>query len=171
MKKIGIAERDSVPFQTLKRVGIADTMFARGDMGALAEKTIQESDYDVEIIRYTVPGVKDLPVACKKLFDEQKCDIVLAFGMPGSAQVDKTCSHEASLGIGQVQLMTNKHILEVFVHEDETETVEELAQVMHNRTVKHTMNALYLLFTPEELRKKAGTGERQGFENAKSFKL
>ena len=155
----------------MKRIGIADTMFARADMGSLAEKTIKESDYDIEIVRYTVPGVKDLPVACKKLFDEQKCDIVIALGMSGSAKVDKTCTHEASLGIGKVQLMTNKHILEVFVHEDETETDEELAKVMHNRTVKHTMNALHLLFNPEELRKKAGSGERQGFANAKSFEL
>ena len=146
-------------------------MFARADMGSLAEKTIKESDYDAEIVRYTVPGVKDLPVACKKLFDEQKCDIVIALGMSGPEKVDKTCTHEASLGIGKVQLMTNKHILEVFVHEDETETDNELAKVMHNRTVKHTMNALHLLFNPEELRKKAGTGERQGFANAKSFKL
>jgi len=169
--KSDYAKGDGVKKSNLKKIGIADTMFARGDMGTLAEQTIKDSDYDVEIVRYTVPGVKDLPVACKKLFDEQNCDIVLAFGMPGSAAVDKMCSHEASLGIGQVQLMTNKHILEVFVHEDETETDTELAKVMHNRTVKHTMNALYLLFNPEEIRKKAGTGERQGFANAKSFKL
>ena len=146
-------------------------MFARADMGKLAEKTIKESTFPVQIERYTVPGVKDLPVACKKLLEEKNCDIAIALGMPGKMQIDKQCAHEASLGIIQAQLLTNKHIIEVFVHEDEGKDDRELAEIMRNRTVKHSMNALQLLFRPEELRKKAGTGQRQGKENAKAFEL
>ncbi|MEK6973476.1 MAG: riboflavin synthase [archaeon] len=155
----------------MKKIGIADTMFARADMGKLAEKTIKESTFPVQIERYTVPGVKDLPVACKKLLEEKNCDIAIALGMPGKMQIDKQCAHEASLGIIQAQLLTNKHIIEVFVHEDEGKDDRELAEIMRNRTVKHSMNALQLLFRPEELRKKAGTGQRQGKENAKAFEL
>lgn len=155
----------------MKKIGIADTMFARADMGKLAEGVIKESTFPVHIERYTVPGIKDLPVACKKLLEEKKCDIVIALGMPGKENIDKQCAHEASLGIIQAQLLTNKHIIEVFVHEDEGKNDRELAEIMRNRTIKHTINALHLLFRPEELRKKAGTGERQGKENAKQLKL
>lgn len=155
----------------MKRIGIADTMFARADMGFLAERVIKESTFPVQIERYTVPGIKDLPVACKKLFEEKNCDIIIALGMPGKMQIDKQCAQEASLGIIQAQLLTNKHVIEVFVHEDEGKNDEELSEIMRNRTIKHAMNALQLLFRPEELRKKAGSGERQGKQNAKSFEL
>ena len=155
----------------MKKIGIADTMFARADMGRLAEKTIKESTFSVLVERYTVPGVKDLPVACKKLFEENDCDIVIALGMPGKMPIDKQCAHEASLGIINAQLLANKHIIEVFVHEDEAQNDKELAEIMRNRTIKHSINALHLLFRPEELRKKAGYGERQGKENAKAFEL
>ena len=37
----------------------------------------------IKLERYTVPGVKDLPVACKKLLEENNCDICMALGMPG----------------------------------------------------------------------------------------
>lgn len=153
----------------MKKIGIADTMFARANMGKLAEKTIKESTFPAKIERYTVPGVKDLPVACKKLLEEKECDIVIALGMPGKMQIDKQCAHEASLGIIHAQLLTNKHIIEVFVHEDEGKDDKELAEIMKNRTIKHAQNALHLLFRPEELRKKAGSGERQGKENAKAL--
>ena len=155
----------------MKKIGIADTMFARADMGSLAIKTIKNSRKEVEIKRYTVPGIKDLPVACKKLFEEEKCDIVIALGMAGSKPIDKTCAHEASLGLSHVQLLANRHILEVFVHEDEAQNDAELASIMRDRTIKHAQNALDLLFNPESLEKKAGTGQRQGSKNAASFEL
>ena len=59
------------------KIGIADTTFARVDMAGLAIGIIKKNS-DAEIIRYTVPGIKDLPVACKKLFEENKCDIIIA---------------------------------------------------------------------------------------------
>ena len=53
----------------------------------------------------------------------------MALGMPGPMQKDKMCAHEASTGLITAQLMTNKHILEVFVHEDEEEDPVELAKL------------------------------------------
>ncbi|MBW2999782.1 6,7-dimethyl-8-ribityllumazine synthase, partial [Candidatus Woesearchaeota archaeon] len=67
----------------MKKIGIADTTFAVVDMGNIVEKTLKDNADSVKTIRYTVPGVKDLPVACKRLFEEDSCDIVLALGMPG----------------------------------------------------------------------------------------
>jgi len=163
-------------------IGIADTMFARGDMGSLAEKTIRDnitaittkddnsSEADYRIVRYTVPGVKDLPVACKKLFTESSCDIVLACGYVGAEPVDKVCGHEASAGIQAVQLSEGKHIIEVFVHEDEG-TDRKLTTIMHNRVVKHALNVLELLKGQTTLQQKAGTGERQGWNNASRLNI
>ena len=149
----------------MKRIGIADTTFARYDMASTAIKELQSNHTGFKIIRYTVPGIKDLPVACKKLFEEQNCDIVMALGMPGSQPIDKTCAHEASLGFIQVQIMCNKHIIEVFVHEDEAEDEKELAWLAEQRTKEHALNVLDLLFNPDKLVKNAGRGLRQGYED------
>ena len=148
------------------KVGIVDTMFSRVDMGAMAVDEIKKNFPDVEIIRRTVPGVKDLPVASKKLIEDEGCDIVIALGMPGREPVDKTCAHEASQGIIQAQLMTNTHILEVFVHMDEVSDDRSLVELAVKRTREHARNAYLLLFRPEDLVKEAGTGQRQGFEDA-----
>ena len=137
-------------------------MFARIDMFKVAKKSIEDSMEEIKIERYTVPGVKDLPIATKKLLEEHSCDIALALGMPGDKPIDKTCAHEASQGIINAQLMTNKHILEVFVHLDEGKNEKELLEITKNRTYDHTMNAIALLKGKEELSKKAGKGIRQG---------
>lgn len=147
------------------KVGIADTTFARYDMAKVAIRELKNGA-SVQISRYTVPGVKDLPVAAKKLIDEGECDIVMALGMPGAAEKDKTCAHEASLGLITAQLMTNKHIIEVFVHEDEATDEAALAWLAEQRTAEHAKNVLDLLYRPERLTQKAGTGQRQGFEDA-----
>lgn len=157
--------------RVVKKIGVVDTMFARADMGSLAVKTLMECNEPVEIIRRTVPGIKDLPVECKILLQEKKCDIVIALGMAGKMPIDKQCTHEASLGIQTAKLLTNKHIIEVFVHEDEASSDAELAKIMRNRTVKHAINAINLLFHPEILEKNAGKGLRQGKENATWFEL
>ena len=154
----------------MKKIGIADTTFARFDMGTSAIDELKSNDTGFKIIRYTVPGVKDLPVACKKLFEEQNCDIVMALGMPGSKPIDKQCSHEASTALIQTQLLTNKHILEVFVHEDEGKDDRELAWLADRRSREHALNALDLIFRPEKLAKKAGKGLREGFEDAGPLK-
>jgi len=150
---------------SMKRIGIADTTFARVDMARAAVSTIKK-EASVEIVRYTVPGIKDLPVAAKRLLEEDRCDIVIALGMPGSAEKDKMCAHEASNGLIMAQLMTNKHILEVFVHEDEAQDEKTLAWLAEKRTAEHALNALHLLFNPAMLTRLAGTGQRQGYEDA-----
>ncbi|MHA1579018.1 MAG: riboflavin synthase [Candidatus Freyarchaeota archaeon] len=152
------------------KLGIADTTFARYDMARVAIREIEENTSKVNIVRYTVPGVKDLPVAAKKLVEEHGCEIVLAFGMPGPEPIDKQCAHEASLGIIGVQLLTNKHVIECFVHEDEAETVEELAAMCEDRARKHARNALRLLFDREWLTRHAGQGLRQGHPDAGPLK-
>lgn len=149
----------------MRRVGIVDTTFARYDMARAAIGVIKKSS-SVEIVRYTVPGVKDLPVAAKRLLEQEKCDIVMALGMPGAEPIDKVCAHEASQGLILVQLMTNKHIIEVFVHEDEADDAGKLAALARRRAEEHALNVVRLLFRPEELTKMAGTGQRQGYEDA-----
>ena len=91
--------------------------------------------------------------------------------MPGKMPIDQQCAHEASLGIQWAQLMTNKHVLEVFVHEGEGKNDQDLAEVMRNRTIKHAVNAVKLLTDPGWLRERAGTGQRQGRANARPLKL
>ena len=152
------------------KIGIADTTFARVDMAEFAINVIRKNS-NAGVIRYTVPGIKDLPVACKKLFEEDKCNIVMALGMVGAEKIDKQCSHEASLGIQQVQLMTNKHILEVFVHMDEAKDEKDLYKLTKNRTEKHALNALELLKGKTALQKFAGAGRRQGREDAGPVKI
>lgn len=152
------------------KIGIADTTFARVDMAKFAIEVVKKKS-DVQIERYTVPGFKDLPVACKKLIEEEKCDIVIALGMAGSKPIDKQCAHEASLGLQQAQLMTNKHILEVFAHMDEAKTEKEIYKIAKNRAEKHALNALALLKGKTELTKSAGSGLRQGKENEGPIKV
>jgi len=144
------------------KIGVVDTTFARYDMARSAINEINKY-VSVKIERYTVPGVKDLPVAAKKLLEEKNCDLVLALGMPGPKPIDKQCAHEASLGLIFTQLMTNKHILEVFVHEDEARNEVELAKLADMRSREHAINAVKLLFEPEKLIKEAGKGEREGY--------
>jgi len=150
----------------MKIIGIADTTFARYDMAIAAIDELKSNITDFKIIRYTVPGIKDLPVACKKLFEEKNCDIVMALGMPGSKPIDKQCSHEASMGLIQTQLICNKHIIEVFVHEDESDNTKELSWHADKRAREHAINVIDLLFKPEKLIKKAGKGLREGFQDA-----
>jgi riboflavin synthase len=154
----------------MKRIGVVDTTFARYDMAKSAINEIKSNDTGFKIIRYTVPGIKDLPVACKKLFEEQDCDIIMALGMPGPKPIDKQCAHEASLGLLHTQLICNKHILEVFVHEDEAKDEKELAWLTDRRAREHALNAFDLLFHPEKLTKQAGKGLREGFEDAGSLR-
>lgn len=149
----------------MKRIGVADTTFARVDMGGFAIDELKRTGTGFKVERYTVPGVKDLPVAAKRLLEERDCDIVVALGMPGAQEIDKICAHEASTGLIQVQLLTNKHVVEVFVHEDEAKSEKELTWLAERRAREHAVNAYDLLFRPERLEKNAGRGLRQGLED------
>lgn len=146
-------------------VGICDTTFARFNMGAAAIDELKKNVVGIKIIRSTVPGVKDLPVASKKLIEEKGCEIVMALGMPGPQEKDKMCAHEASTGLIRAQLMTNKHILEVFVHEDEEEDPKKLKILAETRAREHAQNLIKMLFKPEQLQKEAGMGVREGKPN------
>jgi len=146
------------------KIGIADTTFARVNMGKFAIDELKKHG-SVVIERYTVPGVKDLPVACKKLFEEYRCDICMALGMPGGKEKDRMCAHEASTGLIQCQLMTNRHIIEVFVHEDEATDDRELAWLAEQRAREHAVNVIKLM-RPGALEREAGSGQRQGFSDA-----
>ena len=143
------------------KIGIADTTFARVNMADFAIEVINKNS-EHEIERYTVPGFKDLPVACLRLFEDYNCDIVMAFGMAGAAPIDKQCAHEASTGIISAQIQTNKHILEVFIHMDEAKNDKDLFRITKDRVTKHALNVIALLNGREGLQKRAGTGRRQG---------
>lgn len=149
-----------------KCVGIVDTTFARFNMGEAAVDELRKIGSELEVVRRTVPGIKDLAVECKILFEEEDCDLVVACGMVGAAPIDKQCAHEASLAIQWAMLATNRHVLEVFVHEDEAKDERELAWLMERRTREHAVNAHWMLVEPEQLRMKAGMGLRQGFDDA-----
>ncbi len=144
----------------MRRVGIVDTTFARYDMAHAAVDELKQL-CSVKFARRTVPGIKDLPAEVKRLLEEG-CDLVMAFGMPGAAPIDKQCAHEASLGLIWAQLLTNKHVIEVFVFEDEAPSEKELAELADKRGREHARNVYRLLFKPEELTKLAGTGQREG---------
>jgi riboflavin synthase len=116
----------------------------------------------VEPVRYTVPGFKDLPVACKILLERRRCDAVIALGMAGRAPIDELCAHEASQGLQQVQLATNKHVIECFVHTPEARDEADLASLMDARAREHAENVYYLLAEPSRLQDAAGQGLRQG---------
>lgn len=145
-------------------VGLVDTTFARYDMASEAKDKL-ENLCSVGIKHKTVPGIKDLPVAALNLL-RNDCDIVMAFGMPGPEPIDKQCAHQASTGLIKAQLMTGKHIIEVFVYEDEAADENELAELAKNRAREHAENIYRLLFKKDELRKMAGTGQREGGPDA-----
>ena len=148
------------------KVGIADTTFSKIDLAPFAMDEITQLISNVKFSRYTVPGVKDLPVAAKVLIEKMGCNIVLALGMPGPAPIDKQCAHEASLGLIWTQLLTNKHVIEAFTHEDEASDEKELYEIAVDRTRKHAQNLVKLILKPEELTKDAGVGKRQGHPDA-----
>ena len=150
-------------------IGVVDTMFARHDMGADALEELASCPGHGEtfnVLRRTVPGFKDLAVAAKLMIERDGASIVIACGMPGSADIDKVCAHEASQGLMQAQLRTSTPILEVFVYEDEADDDATLAMVFENRTKGHARNAYWLLFEPDQLVARAGRGIRQGFGDA-----
>ena len=148
-----------------KRIGICSTTFSRFDMASAAINQIKQQVTGVKFIESYVPGVKDLPVAAKKLIEEENCDIVMAFGMPGGEKIDKLCAHEASTGLIQAQLMTNTHILEVFVHEDEGFSDKDLKELAYNRATQHADNLVKMMFKPDGLKSEIGKGIREGREN------
>jgi riboflavin synthase len=64
------------------------------------------------------------------------------------------------------KLNLNKHIIEVFVHEDEGKDEADLLAIFEDRTRKHAVNAVLLASNPAALSKFAGQGKRQGRKDA-----
>ena len=150
----------------MKWIGVVDTMFARVDMGGIALETLKaKQDFGVrfDVTRRTVPGFKDLAVAAKRMIQLDGCEIVVALGMPGAAELDRACAHEASLGIMLAQVLTGVPILEVFVHEVEGQGDDaRLVAICRDRCAEHAKNAHDMLFDPASLVARAGQGVRQG---------
>lgn len=145
-------------------IAVVDTTFARVDMGAIALQQLRKHS-GVQVMRSTVPGIKDLAVECKRLL-EKGAEACIALGWVGGAEIDRQCAHEASIGIQHAKLLTNKHILEVFVFEFEAEDPSKLRKLAENRARKHAENAYLLLADPASFSENAGKGLRQGKEDA-----
>ncbi|MGM0510920.1 MAG: riboflavin synthase [Thermoplasmatota archaeon] len=146
----------------MKKIGVADTTFARYDMYSSVVDQLEKTGTGFTTERYTVPGIKDLAIASQKLINNG-CDLVIALGMPGPEPIDKQCADQASRSLLDVELKHDTHILEVFVHEDEADTDKELAELADNRAREHAINAYDLLFRPQRLQEMAGKGEREGY--------
>jgi riboflavin synthase len=150
----------------VKKIGVVDTTFARVDMASYAVRALQGRGTGFKIVRRTVPGIKDLPVACRRLFSEEGVDLCLVLGMPGKAEYDKTCAHEASMGLLFTGVLEAKPILECFVFEGEARDDRELETLARRRAEEHALNAYAMVFRPQELARRAGAGLRQGFADA-----
>ncbi len=148
-----------------KCVGVADTTFARVDMGSLAVEVLERKLPGWRIVRHTVPGIKDLPGAAKRLFN-MGCDGVITLGWVGRREADKLSYLAASVGLILVEILEGKPLIDVTVHEDEAEDPAELRRIAEDRVRKHALNlALLLREGPEALVKYAGKGLRQGYED------
>jgi riboflavin synthase len=150
----------------VKRIGVADTTFARVDMARYAIRTLQEQGTGFRVLKRTVPGIKDLPVACRQLFRDERADLCLALGMPGPAELDKASAEVASMGLMMAGVLEGRPIVECFVHEKEASSPVELETLARRRAEEHAINAYTLLFRPQELARRAGEGLRQGFRDA-----
>ncbi len=145
------------------KICIVDTTFARVDMARYAIEVLQQLIPDAIIVRRTVPGIKDVPVAIKKLIAEEDCDAGMVFGWVGRSLTDKISYAVYSLGIQLVQLEYSRHVIDVTVHEDESDDENKLYEIAVDRARKHAENLYYLLKRPEKLTEWAGTGRRQGY--------
>ncbi|MFZ8848652.1 MAG: riboflavin synthase [Thermoproteota archaeon] len=150
-------------------IGVIDTTFARVDMAKVAIEVVTQHLPRAKIIRYTVPGIKDVVVACKKVLEE--ADIAISFGWVGRSLIDKYSYLAASIGLTLVQILTGKHVIDVTVHEDEADSEEELYKIAVNRAQKHALNLVILLTKGGEgLLPYAGMGLRQGYPDVGPIK-
>lgn len=150
------------PAEGTKCVGVIDTTFARVDMGSIAENVLREQLPEYRVMRYTVPGIKDIPGAARRLID-MGCEGVITLGWVGPSQVDKFSYLAMSVGLIVLSVLTGKIIIDVTVHEDEASTPSELKEIAINRARAHAENLAKLLRGgPEALRPLAGKGVRQG---------
>ncbi len=149
-----------------KCVGVADTTFARVDMAKYVIEELERLLPGYAIERHTVPGVKDLPGAAKRLVD-MGCEAVITLGWVGAQEVDKLSYLASSIGLIMVELLTGAIVLDVTVHEDEADSEERLAIIAEDRARKHARNLAYMVKEgPRALTRWAGQGLRQGGPDA-----
>jgi len=153
----------------MANIVVIDTTFSTVNMGSIICDQINSSDLisDIKLERYTVPGFKDLAAVARRSIDSG-ADIVLATAMPGPEAIDESCAKDASFGLQMVQALTGVSVLEVFVHMSEVlnadRSIDEakLIDLCENRCREHADNALRMVFTPESMVDRAGSGRRQG---------
>ncbi len=148
----------------MTKIGVVDTTFSRIDMASIAIRVIQKYLPAARIVRYTVPGIKDIPVAARNLLLEEGCEAVITLGWVGPKQVDKYSYLAMSIGLIMLQVMTGRHVIDVTVHEDEAETPEQLRRIAVDRVEKHALNLVRLVKEGRTaLTRYAGKGLRQGY--------
>lgn len=146
-----------------RNVGIVDTTFARVDMAKFALNELRKHLPAANVERTTVPGIKDIPGAVKRIIEEKECQGVITFGWVGAEKVDKYSYLATSTALMWLELTTSAIIVDVTIHEDEAEKEKELYKIAEDRSRKHTRNLVLLLTDPEKLTKLAGKGKRQGY--------
>ncbi len=151
------------PTLTRLKICVIDTTFSRVNMGEIAVNELRKLIPSAEIIRITVPGIKDLPGAAKRLITRENCDGVITLGWVGKREADKFSYLSMSIGLIMVEILTEKILIDVTVHEDESEDPRELYNIAVDRVKKHCKNLVDLLVNPSELVKNAGKGKRQGY--------
>lgn len=150
------------PAGETKCVGVIDTTFSRVDMGSVAESVLRDLLPEYRVLRYTVPGIKDIPGAARRLID-MGCEGLITLGWVGPAEVDKLSYLAMSVGLITLSVLTGKVIVDVTVHEDEASDPKELKEIAVNRARAHAENLVKLLKGGlDALRPLAGQGIRQG---------
>lgn len=92
--------------------------------------------------------------------------------MLGPEPIDESCARDASLGLQTVQALTGVAVLEVFVHmtearqTDGTVDVDHLVEICRRRCDGHAENAVRMVLDPAAMTRRAGTGRRQGADDA-----
>jgi riboflavin synthase len=153
-----------------KCVAVIDTTFARVNMGDIAIEVLSKKLPSYKIVRWTVPGIKDLPGAARRAFD-YGCEAAITLGWVGRREADKISYMALSVGLIMLQVLTGKLIIDVTVHEDEADDPETLKKIAVDRVRKHAENlALLLRKGPQALVKHAGMGLRQGYPHAGPLK-